>query len=125
MSPISRATLTLDSLAAGGPYAGAALSCLVMVLTEDAAELVLRVAESELAAGDATPLYFHRPDDGVENPERVPMVKAVGDCENVEHGADIVHKQPRSSTRSLHLPPREFGLVVLQGNVVRKFREVF
>src|SRR2546422_5268780 len=56
-------------------------------LEEIAAELVRRVAESEHAAGDATPLDFHRLDDGVENAEGVRRVEAVGDDENVEHGA--------------------------------------
>ena len=63
-------------------------------LIEVATELVRRVAEPDHAPRDPAPLDFHRANDGAKNSQTMGRVKAVGNCKDVEYGADIVDKQP-------------------------------
>ena len=71
-------------------------------LEEVPAELIRRVAESEHAPGNPAPSDFQRVDDGAEDPKRVSWVEAVGDLENVEDGADVLHEQLRGSALNVH-----------------------
>jgi len=73
-------------------------------LEEVASELVRLVAESPEAPGDAAPVDPQRVDDRAKNPERVRRIKAVGDGEHVEYGADIVDTQARGATTNVHVP---------------------
>jgi len=73
-------------------------------LEEVATELVRRIAESGHAAGDAAPLDSHRVDYGAKNPEGVRRIETVGNRENVEDRADIMHQQLRRPSSKVHLP---------------------
>lgn len=73
-------------------------------LEEVAAEPVRRIAESQHAPGHAAPFDCHRIDNGTENPKRMLGIEAVGNGEDVKHGADIVNAQPRGPAVNVHFP---------------------